>query len=137
MVPARRGLDCPKYEQLVQKKKTKSPVWEHFRLPANENGQLVTSTLLFTLYARLPFLQKAEANLTGRLKVNHPMLFLQTSLGNEYMQVALTSNNEEECDDPEPDISQIENSCRNSKPGRIGEMPPTKKQKTILDFQPA
>ncbi|GBO42735.1 hypothetical protein AVEN_209867-1 [Araneus ventricosus] len=52
------------------------------------------------------------------------------------MQVALTSNNEEECDDPEPDISQIENSCRNSKPGRIGEMPPTKKQKTILDFQP-
>ncbi|GBM95269.1 Zinc finger BED domain-containing protein 1 [Araneus ventricosus] len=138
MVPTRRGLDCPKYEQLVQKKKTKSPVWEHFRLPADEKGQLVTSDIAICTVCNSHVSSKggSTTNLAGHLKVNHPMFFFQTSLGNKYMQVALTSNNEEECDVPEPDISQTENSCRNLKHGRIGEMPPTKKQKTILDFQP-
>ncbi|GFT82803.1 hypothetical protein TNCV_4433811 [Trichonephila clavipes] len=42
MSVAHRTLECPVFSQLLPKKKSKSRAWEHFGLPANESGQIVS-----------------------------------------------------------------------------------------------
>ncbi|GFV09588.1 hypothetical protein TNCV_1822761, partial [Trichonephila clavipes] len=45
MSVAHRTLECPVFSQLLPKKKSKSRAWEHFGLPANESGQIVSEDI--------------------------------------------------------------------------------------------
>ncbi|GFW95641.1 hypothetical protein TNCV_18721 [Trichonephila clavipes] len=48
MSVAHRTLECPVFSQLLPKKKSKCRAWEHFGLPANESGQIVSEDIAFS-----------------------------------------------------------------------------------------
>ncbi|GFS75459.1 hypothetical protein TNCV_1640691 [Trichonephila clavipes] len=54
MSVAHRTLECPVFSQLLPKKKSKSRAWEHFGLPANESGQIVSEDIAVCKLCRSP-----------------------------------------------------------------------------------
>ncbi|GFQ72199.1 hypothetical protein TNCT_617031 [Trichonephila clavata] len=64
MSVAHRTLECPVFSQLLPKKKSKSRAWEHFGLPANESGQIVSEDIaVCKLCIGSQFQQKVEVHL--------------------------------------------------------------------------
>lgn len=129
--PLNRSLGCPKYDRLIPKKKVKSLVWSYFALPANEEGKLVAENLAVCKLCKCPVSSKggSTTNLTAHLKNYHPTEYTNIS-GNRSTPSASasfvgnigTSNSVDDVPNP----AFIEER----------EMPPRKKQKTMLEFTP-
>lgn len=123
--PLNRSLGCPKYDRLIPKKKVKSLVWIYFALPANEEGNLVAENLAICKLCKCP----STTNLTAHLKNYHPTEYTNIS-GNRSTPSAPasfvgnigTSNSVDDVSNPAFTEER--------------EMPPRKKQKTMLEFTP-
>ncbi|GFX03134.1 t-complex protein 1 subunit delta [Trichonephila clavipes] len=76
-----RTLECPVFSQLLPKKKSKSRAWEHFGLPANESGQIVSEDIAVCKLCRSPVSAKSgsTSNLFGHLRLHHPLQFPEVS----------------------------------------------------------
>ncbi|GFS75842.1 zinc finger BED domain-containing protein 1 [Trichonephila clavipes] len=59
MSVAHRTLECPVFSQLLPKKKSKSRAWEHFGLPTNESGQIVSEDIAVCKLCRSPVSAKS------------------------------------------------------------------------------
>ncbi|GFR11948.1 t-complex protein 1 subunit delta [Trichonephila clavata] len=81
MSVAHRTLECPVFSQLLPKKKSKSRAWEHFGLPANESGQIVSEDIAVCKLCRSPVSAKSgsTSNLFGHLRLHHPLKFSEVS----------------------------------------------------------
>ncbi|CAL1281113.1 unnamed protein product [Larinioides sclopetarius] len=133
MYPTRRGLECPKYTELIPKKSTKSPVWNYFGLPVNENGDLVLDNVAICKVCKYPVSAKggSATNLLAHLKNYHPTEYGSINLNNA--KRSLLSVNHAE-DSKSVDGAVATTSATNSIMANV--MPPYKRQKTLLDFQP-
>ncbi|GBN45808.1 hypothetical protein AVEN_218826-1 [Araneus ventricosus] len=60
MHPVSRGLECPKYTQLIQKKTSKSSVWNYYGLPANEEGNLMAENVAICKLCKFPVSSKGK-----------------------------------------------------------------------------
>ncbi|GFW49087.1 zinc finger BED domain-containing protein 1 [Trichonephila clavipes] len=71
MSVAHRTLECPVFSQLLPKKKSKSRAWEHFGLPTNESGQIVSEDIAVCKLCRSPVSAKSgsTSNLFGHLRL--------------------------------------------------------------------
>lgn len=71
---APRKSDCPKFNQLLPKKDARSPVWQFFGLPADENGTVITSDFSICKLCKHGVLAKAgtTSNLRSHIKIHHP-----------------------------------------------------------------
>ncbi|GFQ64486.1 zinc finger BED domain-containing protein 1 [Trichonephila clavata] len=76
-----RTLECPVFSQLLLKNKSKSRAWEHFGLPANESGQIVSEDIAVCKLCRSPVSAKSgnTSNLFGHLRLHHPLKFSEVS----------------------------------------------------------
>ncbi|GFW74234.1 t-complex protein 1 subunit delta [Trichonephila clavipes] len=74
MSVAHRTLKCQVFSQLLSKK-SKSRAWEHFGLPANESGQIVSEDIAVCKLSRSPVSAKSgsTSNLFGHLRLHHPL----------------------------------------------------------------
>ncbi|GFU57981.1 t-complex protein 1 subunit delta [Trichonephila clavipes] len=84
MSVAHRTLECPVFSQLLPKKKSKSRAWEHFGLPANESGQIVSEDIAVCKLCRFPVSAKSGStpNLFGHVRLflsHHPLQFSEVS----------------------------------------------------------
>ncbi|GFW60818.1 t-complex protein 1 subunit delta [Trichonephila clavipes] len=81
MSVAHRTLECPVFSQLLPKKKSKSQAWEHFGLPENESGQIVSEAIAVCKLCRSPVSAKSGStfNLFGHLRLHHPLQFSEVS----------------------------------------------------------
>ena len=134
MAPTSRGLDCPKYHHLVEKKKTKSPIWEHFKLPADEKGQLVTNDIAICMICNFPVSCKggSTTNLSSHLKVYHPLNYSQIYNGNKHAQVQGTSTLKANVTEEDAPLTVTGNKAVITVVE--DEIPIAKRQKTMLDF---
>nr|XP_034963320.1 zinc finger BED domain-containing protein 1-like [Zootoca vivipara]XP_034963321.1 zinc finger BED domain-containing protein 1-like [Zootoca vivipara] len=75
--PHPRALECPEYHHLVDKRKTKSPFWVHFGLPANESGRLVSDGVAICKICSHSVSAKGgnTSNLGKHLQLKHPLKF--------------------------------------------------------------
>ncbi|GFY75147.1 t-complex protein 1 subunit delta [Trichonephila inaurata madagascariensis] len=80
MSVAHRTLECPVFSQLLPKK-SKSRAWEHFGLPANESGQIVSQDIAVCKLCWSPVSAKSgsTSNLFGHLRFHHPLKFSKVS----------------------------------------------------------
>ncbi|GFT17962.1 t-complex protein 1 subunit delta [Trichonephila clavipes] len=62
-------------------KKSKSRAWEHFGLPANESGQILSEDIAVCKLCRPPVSAKSgsTSNLFGHLRLHHPLKFSEVS----------------------------------------------------------
>ncbi|XP_053221444.1 E3 SUMO-protein ligase ZBED1-like [Podarcis raffonei] len=125
----RRSLNCPEYHHLVAKPKTKSAVWVHFGLPADESDRVVIDNIAICKICLNSVSAKGgnTSNLSSHLKFHHPLKFRE--LTSPSRDISVDSCNE--ADDPpvattvsaaEPAVTVAEN--------------PKKRLKTTLDVQP-
>lgn len=72
-----RGLDCPKFHQLLPKKGAKSAIWHYFCLPGDENFKVVTDDIVICKECRRPVASKggSTSNLRSHLRLHHPVQF--------------------------------------------------------------
>lgn len=137
MAAGHRSINCPQYDELVPKKKTKSPIWTHFGLPADSSGQLVNENIAICKICTTAVSAKGgtTSNLISHLKLYHPSHYKDMFSVSKQTQpvfvpvpVPATVSYETNVDNPTPvlnskSLNELESSVR-------------KKQKTMLDFQP-
>lgn len=72
-----RNRDCPKFHQLLPKKDTRSPVWEFYGLPADENGTVISCDFSICKLCKQGISAKGgtTSNLRNHLKIHHPAQF--------------------------------------------------------------
>nr|XP_015922601.2 E3 SUMO-protein ligase ZBED1-like [Parasteatoda tepidariorum] len=132
MYPINRTLDCPKYEQLVSKKKCKSLVWKYFGQPADIKGQLVAQNIAVCKTCKYPVSAKggSTTNLMTHLKIYHPLTFSDVTSSNKQLQNASPSFVD--------NISQSSTSSSKNEFIDVDDapVPPAKKQRTLHEFQP-
>nr|XP_028575889.1 zinc finger BED domain-containing protein 1-like isoform X1 [Podarcis muralis]XP_028575890.1 zinc finger BED domain-containing protein 1-like isoform X1 [Podarcis muralis] len=75
--PHPRALECPEYHHLVDKRKTKSPFWVHFGLPADESGHVVSDGVAICKICLHSVSAKGRntSNLGKHLQLKHPLEF--------------------------------------------------------------
>lgn len=134
MSAASQYIVCPKYDKLVSKKKTKSPIWSHFGLPANENGQIVDSNIAVCKICLNVVSSKggSTSNMIGHLKLHHPLKYTNMSNGCK-RSFPLSSENRDAADSLP--CSNAEENVQSTLES-LGSNSINKKQKTLEDFQP-
>ncbi|GFW18085.1 zinc finger BED domain-containing protein 1 [Trichonephila clavipes] len=75
------NIRIPVFSQLLPKKMSKSRAWEHFGLPANESGQIVSEDIAVCKLCRFTVSEKggSTSNLFGHLRLHHPLKFSEVS----------------------------------------------------------
>nr|XP_028557489.1 nucleolar protein 9 isoform X2 [Podarcis muralis]XP_028557490.1 nucleolar protein 9 isoform X2 [Podarcis muralis]XP_028557491.1 nucleolar protein 9 isoform X2 [Podarcis muralis] len=128
----RRTLERPEYHHLVGKPKTKSPVWMHFGLPADESDRLVVHNIAICKICLHSVSVKGgnTTNLTSHLKLHHPQKFKELPSSS----VGVSDHSCNNADDPPAAAAAAAVSA--SEPAKTHVEIPRKRQKTLLDFQP-
>ncbi|GFX64276.1 t-complex protein 1 subunit delta [Trichonephila clavipes] len=109
MSVAHRTLECPVFSQLLPKKKSKNRAWEHFGLPANESGQIVSEDITVFKLCRSPVSAKSgsTSNLFGHFRLHHPLQFSEVSNKSKVVTVTVQYSPfcaavDESIDEPQP-----------------------------------
>lgn len=132
MSATNRTLDCPSYDHLETKSKTKSPVWAHFGLPADSAGQIINENIAVCRLCLRGVSAKggSTSNLFGHLKLYHPIHYSDvSSKRNQGPQVPIV--NQMNVDDPNSCVMPGSEHTTVAVKGHVN-----KKQKTMHDFQP-
>ncbi|GFQ64551.1 zinc finger BED domain-containing protein 1 [Trichonephila clavata] len=135
MSVAYRTLECSVFSQLLPKKKSKSRVWEHFGLPANESRQIVSEDITVCKLCRSPVSAKSgsTSNLFGDLRLHHPLKFSEVS--NKSKVVTVTVQYSPFCaavDEPQPHSNMA---VSESNQFNFVDNHRHKRQKFMTDFQ--
>ncbi|XP_053218763.1 nucleolar protein 9 isoform X1 [Podarcis raffonei] len=127
----RRTLERPEYHHLVGKPKTKSPVWVHFGLPADESDRLVVHNIAICKICLHSVSVKGgnTTNLTSHLKLHHPQKFKELPSSS----AGISDHSCNNADDPPAAAAAA---VSTSEPAKTTAEIPRKRQKTLLDFQP-
>ncbi|GFW43200.1 zinc finger BED domain-containing protein 1 [Trichonephila clavipes] len=139
MSVAHRTLECPVFSQLLPKKKSKSRAWEHFGLPANESGQIVSEDIAVCKLCGSQFQQKSgsTSNLFGHLRLHHPLQFSEVSNKSKVVTATVQYSPfcaavDESIDEPQPQSSMA---VSKSNQFNFVDNHRHKRQKFMTDFQ--
>ncbi|GFW83386.1 zinc finger BED domain-containing protein 1 [Trichonephila clavipes] len=139
MSVAHRTLECPVFSQLFPKKKSKSRAWEHFGLPANESGQIVSEDIAVCKLCRSPVSAKcgSTSNLFGHLRLHHPLKFSEVSNKSKVVTVTVQYSPfcaavDESIDEPQPHSNMA---VSESNQFNFVDNHRHKRQKFMTDFQ--
>nr|XP_028576607.1 zinc finger BED domain-containing protein 1-like isoform X2 [Podarcis muralis] len=133
-----RAVEVPKYHHLVEKRKTKSAVWMHFGLPADESGRVLTDNGAICKICLHSVSAKGgnTSNLSSHLKFHHPLKFRELStpvaVPSSSRGVSVSSRTGANSDDP-PAVTP--STARAAEPARTARESSRGQQKTALDSQ--
>ncbi|GFY38587.1 t-complex protein 1 subunit delta [Trichonephila inaurata madagascariensis] len=139
MSVAHRTLECPVFSQLLPKKKSKSRAWEHFGLPANESGQIVSQDIAVCKLCWSPVSAKSgsTSNLFGHLRLHHPLKFSEVSYKSKVVAATVQyspfcADVDESIDEPQPHSNMA---ASESNQFNFVDNHRHKRQKFMTDFQ--
>lgn len=66
--------DCPKFHLLLSKRDARSPIWQFYGLPADENGTVIRCDFSICKLCKKGVKAKggSTSNLRNHLKIHHP-----------------------------------------------------------------
>lgn len=130
MAASSRSLPFPKYDKIIKKPNTRSPIWDYFGLPATENGDIIDLNIIICKLCKNTVLSKGgnTSNMVHHLKIHHPLKYTDyTKSSKTNLPVLLTTD--------DPGLPNLEDDSQITALD-VARKPIQKRQKTLLDFQP-